>query len=142
MAVRILAGCLAVRLCGRTLMQIIRIPTAATMSESRGGTLAAGEFVLLGSVVETRWVAAGDRVEIEIEGLGQASCHQLATVVPALPDAEDLRSAKRDDREPERLCGAGESAIGGRHEPNADGLCDGQMQGIERPQRADRRAGR
>ncbi len=40
---------------------------------SRGRTLAAGAFVLLGSVVETRWVEAGDRVEIEIEGLGHAS---------------------------------------------------------------------
>ncbi len=38
----------------------------------RGRTLAAGEFVLLGSVVETKWVAAGDAVAIEIEGLGQA----------------------------------------------------------------------
>jgi 2-keto-4-pentenoate hydratase len=40
----------------------------------RGRTLATGEFVLLGSVVETRWVEAGDLVEIEIEGLGGASC--------------------------------------------------------------------
>jgi 2-keto-4-pentenoate hydratase len=38
----------------------------------RGRQLNAGEFVLLGSVVETRWVQAGDRVEIEIEGLGTA----------------------------------------------------------------------
>jgi 2-keto-4-pentenoate hydratase len=37
----------------------------------RGQTLAAGAFVLLGSVVETRWVEAGDRVETEIEGLGR-----------------------------------------------------------------------
>jgi 2-keto-4-pentenoate hydratase len=41
---------------------------------ARGGQLEAGEFVLLGSVVETRWVEAGDRVEIAIEGLGRASC--------------------------------------------------------------------
>jgi 2-keto-4-pentenoate hydratase len=40
---------------------------------ARGGQLEAGEFVLLGSVVETRWVEAGDRVEIAIEGLGRAS---------------------------------------------------------------------
>jgi 2-keto-4-pentenoate hydratase len=39
---------------------------------ARGRQLKAGEFVLLGSVVETRWVEAGDRVEIEIEGLGPA----------------------------------------------------------------------
>jgi 2-keto-4-pentenoate hydratase len=36
--------------------------------------LTAGGLVLLGSVVETRWVAAGDLVEIEVEGLGRASC--------------------------------------------------------------------
>jgi 2-keto-4-pentenoate hydratase len=35
--------------------------------------LRAGEFVLLGSVVETKWLARGDRVEIAIEGLGTAS---------------------------------------------------------------------
>jgi 2-keto-4-pentenoate hydratase len=38
----------------------------------RGRYLNAGEFVLLGSVVETRWVEPGDLVEIEIEGLGTA----------------------------------------------------------------------
>jgi 2-keto-4-pentenoate hydratase len=41
---------------------------------ARGRQLAAGELVLLGSVVETRWVEAADRVEIEIDGLGAASC--------------------------------------------------------------------
>jgi 2-keto-4-pentenoate hydratase len=41
---------------------------------ARGSQLKAGEFVLLGSVVETRWVEAGDRVEIKIEGLGSSSC--------------------------------------------------------------------
>jgi 2-keto-4-pentenoate hydratase len=40
---------------------------------ARGRHLRAGEFVLLGSVVETRWVEAGDLVEVEIEGLGRAS---------------------------------------------------------------------
>ncbi len=35
--------------------------------------LRAGAFVLLGSVVETRWPARGDRVEIALEGLGGAS---------------------------------------------------------------------
>ena len=39
---------------------------------ARGRHLKAGEFVLLGSVVETRWLERGDRVEIEIEGLGSA----------------------------------------------------------------------
>ena len=35
--------------------------------------LKAGEFVLLGSVVETKWLQAGDRVRIEIEKLGDVS---------------------------------------------------------------------
>jgi 2-oxo-3-hexenedioate decarboxylase/2-keto-4-pentenoate hydratase len=42
---------------------------------ARGRSLGAGEFVLLGSVVETKWVEAGDLVEIEIDGLGRATCH-------------------------------------------------------------------
>jgi 2-keto-4-pentenoate hydratase len=36
-------------------------------------TLKAGEFVLLGSVVETNWLNAGDAVRIEIEELGELS---------------------------------------------------------------------
>lgn len=39
----------------------------------RGRTLGAGDFVLLGSLVQTVWVEPGDLVEIEIEGLGGAS---------------------------------------------------------------------
>ncbi|HEX4986425.1 MAG TPA: fumarylacetoacetate hydrolase family protein [Burkholderiales bacterium] len=35
------------------------------------GPLKAGEFVTLGSVVETKWLDAGDRVRIEVEGLGE-----------------------------------------------------------------------
>ncbi len=38
----------------------------------QGAGLAAGEIVMLGSVVETRWLARGDVVEVEIEGLGTA----------------------------------------------------------------------
>ncbi len=37
------------------------------------GALHAGEFVLLGSVVETKWLNAGDKVRIEIESLGAVS---------------------------------------------------------------------
>ncbi len=44
----------------------------ANSKTRRGDALARGEFVLLGSIVQTRWVEAGDRVEIEIEGLGRA----------------------------------------------------------------------
>jgi 2-oxo-3-hexenedioate decarboxylase/2-keto-4-pentenoate hydratase len=40
---------------------------------ARGRQLQAGEFVLLGSVVETRWVRVGDLVEVALEGLGGAS---------------------------------------------------------------------
>ncbi len=40
---------------------------------ARGQHLQAGEFALLGSVVETKWVEAGDEVAIEIDGLGAAS---------------------------------------------------------------------
>jgi 2-keto-4-pentenoate hydratase len=38
----------------------------------RDRSLEADTFVLLGSVVETRWVEPGDLVEVEIEGLGSA----------------------------------------------------------------------
>lgn len=34
--------------------------------------LKAGEFVLLGSVVQTQWLNAGDSVRIEVSGLGEA----------------------------------------------------------------------
>lgn len=39
----------------------------------RGRGLRAGEFVFTGSVVETKWVNRGDRVEMEIEGLGKVA---------------------------------------------------------------------
>ena len=38
-----------------------------------GSPLRAGEFVFLGSIVETKWLERGDLVEIDIEGLGKAS---------------------------------------------------------------------
>ena len=38
-----------------------------------GRPLAAGDVVLTGSVVETKWVEPGDRVRVAIEGLGEAS---------------------------------------------------------------------
>jgi 2-keto-4-pentenoate hydratase len=43
----------------------------ANLRARLGLALRAGEFVLLGSVVETRWVAAGDEVAVAIEGLGE-----------------------------------------------------------------------
>jgi 2-keto-4-pentenoate hydratase len=37
---------------------------------ARGQGIKRGEFVFTGSVVETKWVNRGDRVEMEIERLG------------------------------------------------------------------------
>lgn len=42
----------------------------ANLKAARGQWLRAGEFVFLGSVVETRWVAPGDHVVMDIAGLG------------------------------------------------------------------------
>jgi 2-keto-4-pentenoate hydratase len=44
---------------------------ANTRNQYRLEPLRAGEFVLLGSVVATRWLNAGDRVKTEVQGLGQ-----------------------------------------------------------------------
>jgi 2-oxo-3-hexenedioate decarboxylase/2-keto-4-pentenoate hydratase len=45
----------------------------ANLKAGQGEALAAGEIVMLGSVVETKWLTRGDVVEIEIESLGTAS---------------------------------------------------------------------
>jgi 2-oxo-3-hexenedioate decarboxylase/2-keto-4-pentenoate hydratase len=45
----------------------------ANLRAAQGRPLCAGALVLLGSVVETKWLARGDRVEIAIEGLGTAT---------------------------------------------------------------------
>ena len=45
----------------------------ANHAAATGRPLAEGDVVLMGSIVETRWVGPGDRVRIEIEGLGEAS---------------------------------------------------------------------
>ena len=44
----------------------------ATARADQGQPLKAGELVTLGSIVKTVWVEAGDRIEMEIEGLGGA----------------------------------------------------------------------
>ncbi len=44
----------------------------ANLKAREGTGLAAGETVMLGSVVETKWLARGDVVEVEIENLGTA----------------------------------------------------------------------
>ncbi len=43
----------------------------ANLGSQTGQGLPAGAFVLLGSIVQTHWVQAGDRIEIGIEDLGQ-----------------------------------------------------------------------
>lgn len=45
----------------------------ANTENARGGSLRSGDFVLLGSLVQTQWVEAGSIVEITIDGLGNAS---------------------------------------------------------------------
>lgn len=40
--------------------------------------LRAGEFVMLGSLIETQWLKAGDRVRIAIDGLGEAALEVTA----------------------------------------------------------------
>ena len=45
----------------------------ANHAAATGRPLVEGDVVLTGSIVETRWVGPGDRVRIEIEGLGEAS---------------------------------------------------------------------
>lgn len=45
----------------------------ANRRSARGEGLRRGEFVFLGSLVETKWLNAGDEVVIEIEKLGKAS---------------------------------------------------------------------
>jgi 2-keto-4-pentenoate hydratase len=47
----------------------------ANLMARRGKSLNAGEFVLLGSLVETKWVERGDLVEIDLGTLGRATAH-------------------------------------------------------------------
>ena len=49
----------------------------ADRAAADGRPLRAGEFVLLGSVVKTHWLAAGDRVRVRLEGLGEATLELL-----------------------------------------------------------------
>ena len=45
----------------------------ANLNINLGTPLKSGDFVLLGSIVETKWVNKGDLVEIDIDKLGRAS---------------------------------------------------------------------
>lgn len=44
----------------------------ANLRARLGLGLRAGEFVLLGSVVETGWISLGDEITVAIEALGEA----------------------------------------------------------------------
>ena len=44
----------------------------ARLFQSRGKVIEPGQVVLLGSVVETKWVEPGDTVQVEIDQLGKA----------------------------------------------------------------------
>jgi len=43
----------------------------ARLFQTRGKVIEPGQVVLLGSVVETKWVEAGDTVQVDIEQLGR-----------------------------------------------------------------------
>ena len=45
----------------------------ANTKAARGQALAKGEFILLGSLVEVQWLEPGDRVEMQMSGLGAVS---------------------------------------------------------------------
>jgi 2-keto-4-pentenoate hydratase len=51
----------------------------ANLRAGQGQMLKAGAFVSLGSIVETKWIAAGDLVEVAIEGFGRVSAQFSAT---------------------------------------------------------------
>jgi 2-keto-4-pentenoate hydratase len=51
----------------------------ANLRAGQGQMLKAGAFVSLGSIVETKWIAAGDLVEVAIEGLGRVSVQFSST---------------------------------------------------------------
>ena len=47
----------------------------AKLFEDRGKVIRPGEFVLLGSVVETKWVEQGDVIRVNMEQLGEVEDH-------------------------------------------------------------------
>lgn len=49
----------------------------ANLSARRGSGLSAGCLVFLGSLVETRWLEAGDEVAVRLSGLGEAQARVL-----------------------------------------------------------------
>jgi 2-keto-4-pentenoate hydratase len=61
----------------------------ATSRSKEGMSLHAGEFILLGSLVQTNWVGAGDEILIENEPLGSASVR----IAPRTPQAGRDRTA-------------------------------------------------
>jgi len=55
---------------GHPLEALVWLANAAAV---RGRNLSADWIVMLGSIVQTKWVSKGDVVAVEIEGLGKAS---------------------------------------------------------------------
>ena len=47
----------------------------AKLFEDRGKVIRPGEFVLLGSVVETKWVEQGDVIRVNMDQLGEVEAH-------------------------------------------------------------------
>ncbi len=67
----------------------------ANLRARLGLGIRAGEFVLLGSVVETRWVSAGDEAVVAIEGLGEVSARFDALTVLRRSDAPRIARRRR-----------------------------------------------
>ncbi len=61
--------------CGRDILghPLEALSWLANHLASRGRELAAGSFVLLGSVVQTRWPERGKKIDVELSGLGDLS---------------------------------------------------------------------
>ncbi len=62
---------------------------------ARGRALRAGEFVLLGSLVATKWMQRGDEAAIEIEGLGRAAARFVGSRTRSRRRGPDWRLTRR-----------------------------------------------
>ena len=72
----------------------------------RGQAIKAGQFVFTGSVVETKWVDRGDRVEMEIDGLGGVPPRSTK----ALRLTAEARSAEARSAKPSAVMRSGDEA--------------------------------
>ena len=62
----------------------------ANARAARGLGLKRGEFVFLGSLVETKWLSAGDQVRIEIDELG--GLELKVGLMPSLSSRNEIRA--------------------------------------------------